>query len=521
MFHTEKHELTNDQIIKLNNYMDLIILPNETYETHKLSDQDVKYSTITDLCFMELFTPSSTMGNRKQIIKNAYMSLQTKLNEYANSNNIGSIIDNVLLKNGFILHNLQNCFMQNIFSLLLFLRNNHNKLYKNTSIKKINNELYNKINQLKQKITKLNNCNDNNSLFYHLNFDKDNGITTNDFYPITKCDILRKELNIKPLNEDDDPEKCLHQISNNSCYYVDKIIKLITNLNYTNFMIYTYKFNIIICKLYFLNYIIHKIPTADYLNSVFYNDGSDESLINFAKNYCSWTKRKLINDFENGKINKDEFLSKLNINISSKYYFTNSELRQNGFHRIELARINKSFDFPLYGAKIHYKMMDNREIIDRESIELKNIFITIVRDIFNLPFENYNKTLIEDINEIELLTNGIYINSQIAGHYNNFIKHNNYYIMFDDIIYKPTKTFNNNKDILYKNIEIKKLDGKLYTNSIVSNNKISTPFIIESENLSKDLIILLGRKIFIGHDEGYKNGFNSFSFDTTNISKMH
>ena len=136
MFHTEKHELTDDQITKLNNYMDLIILPDEAYEAYTHGDKKIKYSSITTLSFLSVFTNSSVVDNPKKTIKDAYISLQNKLNEYANSNGIGTIINNVLLKNGFVLHNLQNCFMQNVFSLLIFLRNNHDKLYNNTSIKK-------------------------------------------------------------------------------------------------------------------------------------------------------------------------------------------------------------------------------------------------------------------------------------------------------------------------------------------------------------------------------------------------
>ena len=383
----------------------------------------------------------------------------------------------------------------------------------------MDNELYNKINQLKQKIPKFNNFAEAKTLQNCLSFDKDNGITIKEFYPLTRCEMLIKELNIERLTIDDGPEKSLNQISNNSRYYIDKIIKLITNLDYTNFIIYTYKFNIIICKLYFLNYI--NIPQFNHLNDDFYNDGTDESLIKFATNYCSFVKRKFITQFKNGQINKNEFISKMNIDTSSKYYCTTSKvIYPSGFHQHEWGKIGKLIEI-MFRYRIHEPLSNDIDSFNERAIKLKNIFITIVRDIFNLPFDVYNKSLIDNFDEVNSLTNGIYINSQIGGHYNNFIKHNEYYIMFDDIIYKPTKTTNEHNDVLYKNIQIKNLDGKLYTNSIVSNNKISTPFVLETSDLSKYLIILLGRHIYINHDEGYKNGFNSFNFNTTNISKIH
>ena len=134
---------------------------------------------------------------------------------------------------------------------------------------------------------------------------------------------------------------------------------------------------------------------------------------------------------------------------------------------------------------------------------------------------------INDLNEINNLSNGIYINAEISNHYHNFIKHNGIYIMFDDVIHNPTITYNGinsnedkenkNKNIKYKNIKVDEIDGKLYVSPIISNFKISTPIVLENL-IEDDEFRLFGKRVSVNGVS--RKGMLTYNYDTSSISKM-
>ena len=542
MFHLKQHNLSEEQIILLNDYINKIILPESTYVT---DDEfgDAKFSSIfqknTVYTILTTKKESSTKNQHPLIeIKNGYINLQSTLNKFAEENKLETIVNEMLLENGFILHNMQNCYVQNILSLLIFLRNNREILYDKTSMSEIDENLLEEIKKEKNELKIPNSMNfiTESSI---LNFDPNNGYSiANDFYPLKKYELLKKKLEIETVLDSDDPQTKMNKINKNSKYYMYKIIKLLNTLNYSNFIIYSYKFSVIIYKLYVLNWV--SFVNLSLFNEMSFNDGSIESLLQ----YCDFFKPTFaivhrlkkytdnIDKLRNNIITREEFANILNIDITSRYYCKKGD----GTKRYSSAIIKcASMGAPNPFSISH--IMNAQYKID-QTFKLRQIYISLVKHIFNLPFEHYNDNDEKEINnldEINNLPNGIYINATISNHYHNFIKHNGIYIMFDDVIHNPTITYidkynpsndeinsnedkeNKNKNIKYKNIKVDEIDGKLYVSPIISNFKISTPIVLE--NLTEDdEFRLFGKRISVNGVS--RKGMLTYNYDTSSMSKM-
>lgn len=539
MFHLKQHNLSEEQINLLNEYINKIILPESTY----VMDEEfpkIKFSSIfQENTVYDILTTTKIKNDNKDQhplikIREGYTNLQTALNKFAEENKLETIINEILLKNGFILHNMQNCYVQNILSLLIFLYNNHETLYEKTSIAEIDENLLNEIKNEKNKleIPKTMNFMDNSII---LNFDPNNGYSTSsDFYPMNKYELLKRKLKIEPVFDSDSIEVRNTKIANNSRYYMYKIIKLLNTLNYSNFIIYSYKFSVIIYKLYVLNWV--DFTDTARLDKMSLNDGTIESLLR----YCDFfkpsgvirrkTKKYIenVNKLRNNKITREEFANIFDIDITSKYYYQKGEGVNRYGSAIKLCQVFTTIN-PF--SIIH--VLD-KEFKINQTFELRPIYISLVKHIFNLPFENYNdndrKEINDDLEEINKLPNGIYINATVSNHYHSFIKHNGIYIMFDDVIHNPTITYNEvnsdginsnedeeNKNIKYKNIKVDEIDGKLYVNPIISNSKISTPIVLE--NLTEDDDYrLFGKRITVNGVS--RRGMFTYNYDTSSISKM-
>ena len=534
MFHLKRHNLPEEQIVLLNDYINKIILPESTYVT---DDEfgDAKFSSIFQKnTVYTILTTKTELSNENQHplieIKNGYINLQTTLNKFAEENKLETIINEMLLENGFILHNMQNCYVQNILSLLIFLRNNREILYDKTSMTEIDENLLEEIKKEKNEL-KIPDSMDFISESNILDFDSNNGYSiTNDFYPLKKYELLKKKLGIETVLDSDDPQTKMNKINKNSKYYMYKIIKLLNTLNYSNFIVYSYKFSVIIYKLYTLNWV--SFVNLSLFNEMSFNDGSIESLLQ----YCDFFKPTFtiahrmkkytdnVDKLRNNKITREEFANILNIDITSRYYCQKGD----GTKRYSSA-IKKCASMGIPNPFSISHLMDVQYKID-QTFKLRQIYISLVKHIFNLPFEHYNdndEKEINDLEEINNLPNGIYINATISNHYHNFIKHNGIYIMFDDVIHNPTITYNEvvsnedeenkNKNIKYKNFKVDEIDGKLYVSPIISNFKISTPIVLE--NLTEDNEFrLFGKRISVNGVS--RKGMLTYNYDTTSISKM-
>ena len=505
----------------------------------------------------------------------------------------------MLVKNGFVLHNMQNCYVQNIFSLLIFLYNNHEILYKDTSIAEVDEKLMEEIKKAK------NNLDRPNSMEFIgestiVDFDPNKGYSfKNDYYPLKKYELLKEKLGIETVLDSDSVEDRNKKIANNSRYYMYKIIKLLRDLKYNNFIKFSYKFSVIIYKLYILNWVnfvdssvlnekcinrciniksINDSTNQTSINKDTNNEkstdkGVDKKLIDDAieslKQYCNFFKpsRTIIYQLMSGKFKENyeklekneitikEFADIYNIDITSKYYHQNVK----GFSSYGSAVNKVSLLASLKPFSIS-QLEDVKYKIEQAS-KLRQIYISLVKHIFNLPFKIYNdndEKEINDLEEIKGLPNGIYINVEISNHYHNFIKHNGIYIMFDDVIHNPTITykdeikinneptskqneinsiepkfdeFQNESDdkeighkenpdkkinIKYKNIKVKKVDGNLCVESVISNHKISTPVVLENL-IEDDKFRFFGKPMIV--DNKNKQGMLTYNYDTTSISK--